>query len=467
MWPVAIREKRTICLNEPSVRTPHGHIKITNHVSLPIIHQNNVVGLIQVANKESSYEKEDIDLLENIVSAIGPVLNARLERDRKEKERQKLEVSVRHTQKMEAIGTLAGGIAHDFNNLLGIIIGNISYALSQMDKNKALYDVLTDVQEGAKQAQNLTQQLLIFAKGGEPIKKVIPLNQLIKDSSGFVGRGAKSKCEYHLAHDLWRAEADSGQIHQVVSNIVINADQAMPNGGMITIQSENVEIDTGDDLNLSEGKYVKISIQDEGVGIQEKYISNIFEPYFTTKQKGSGLGLATAYSIIKRHGGHITVYSEIGKGTVFHIYLPASDKTAHESENGLGQHTGQGKILIMDDQEPILKMVGRMLTHMGYKPVYAMDGSEAIEKYRESCQRNSPFDLVILDLTVPGGMGGDKAVPELLKIDPKVKAVVSSGYSNDPIMGNYEDYGFCGVMPKPYTRSQLAEVLNKILGENG
>ncbi|MBF0231658.1 MAG: AAA family ATPase [Desulfamplus sp.] len=382
-------------------------------------------------------------------------------------ERKKTEEKLQHVHKMEAIGTLAGGIAHDFNNLLSVITGNISYALSQVGSNEELHDVLRDVQEGAKQAQNLTQQLLTFAKGGEPIKKAIQLNPLVQDSSGFVLRGAKSKCEYHLAHDLWNVEADSGQLHQVISNLVINADQAMPNGGIITIQTDNFEVESGTDFHLTAGKYVKISIRDQGVGIQDKYIAHIFDPYFTTKQKGSGLGLATAYSIIKRHGGHIAVYSEMGKGTIFHIYLSASIDSVHESKKDLNQkHTGQGKILIMDDQEAILKMAGRILNRMGYTTEFALDGSEAIKKYCEAYQNQNPFNLVILDLTIPGGMGGTKTIIELLKIDSNVKAIVSSGYSNDPIMSNYEDYGFCGVVPKPYTKTQLSEVLNKIFGNN-
>jgi PAS domain S-box-containing protein len=380
-------------------------------------------------------------------------------------EKKRLERQLQQAQKIEAIGTLAGGIAHDFNNMLGVIIGNASYALSQVNRNDELHNVLIDVHEGAKQAQNLTQQLLTFSKGGEPIKKVIQLNQLVKYSAEFVIRGAKSKCIFDFAHELWNVEADSGQLNQVISNLIINADQAMPNGGIITIQTENVEIDTNVDLNISSGKYVKISIQDQGVGIQEKYISNIFEPYFTTKQKGSGLGLASAYSITKRHGGHISVYSETRKGTVFHIYLPASGKTIPEPEKKLEQqHVGQGKILIMDDQESILKMVSRMLNRMGYESVFAVDGTQAIDIYREAYQSNKPFDLVILDLTVPGGMGGGETMKELLKIDSKVKAVVSSGYSNDPIMASYKDFGFCGVIPKPFTKDEMTELFNEILG---
>jgi PAS domain S-box-containing protein len=381
-------------------------------------------------------------------------------------EKRRLEEQLQQTQKMEAIGTLAGGIAHDFNNMLGVITGNISYALSQINKKEELYNVLTDVQEGAKQAQSLTQQLLTFAKGGDPIKKVIHLNPLIKDSSEFVTRGAKSKCEFKLATDLWNVEADSGQINQVISNVVINADQAMPNGGIITIHTENIELEDDNTFQLAQGQYIQISIQDQGVGIHEKYIPNIFDPYFTTKQKGSGLGLAIVYSIVKRHGGHIAVLSKVNKGTIFNIYLPASSKEIMKVEDKEQvKHEGHGRVLIMDDQEPILKMVSRMLNRMGYITETVTDGAKAIELYREAYAAGNPFDLVILDLTVPGGMGGARTIPELLQIDPTVKAVVSSGYSNDPIMANYQDYGFCGVVPKPYTKDQLAELLCRILGD--
>ncbi len=379
----------------------------------------------------------------------------------------RLEEGLRQAQKMEAIGTLAGGIAHDFNNMLSVLTGNISYALSILNKDDELFDVLADVLKATKQAQNLTHQLLTFAKGGEPIKKACDLNKLIEESARFVTSGSKSRCDFNLAGDLLAAEIDYGQINQVISNIVINASQAMPNGGVITIRSENIEIDTTSDFPLASGPYVRISIEDQGVGIHEKHISNIFDPYFTTKQKGSGLGLATAYSIVKRHGGNITVYSELGKGTVFHIYLPASSKDVLVAKDKApSSHQGHGKILIMDDQEAILKMVARMLGKMGYETEAATDGAKAIEIYRQAYDAGKPFDLVILDLTVPGGMGGAKTIIELLKIDPDVKAVVSSGYSNAPIMANYQDYGFRGVVPKPYTKAHLAKLLNQILGKH-
>ena len=382
-------------------------------------------------------------------------------------ERNRLEKKVQQTQKMEAIATLAGGIAHDFNNILSVIVGNISYALSCLKKDDELFDVLSDVMHGTKQAENLTHQLLTFAKGGEPIKKLCNINKILEEASTFFTSGAKSKCNFYLADNLWSTEVDSGQINQVVSNLVINAGQSMPNGGIITIRSENTEIEPDSVFPLSPGQYVKISIEDKGIGIKDEHVSSIFNPYFTTKKKGNGLGLTTAYSIIKRHNGHISVYSEIGLGTVFNIFLPAVTQIVKES--GVikePEHEGHGRILVMDDQEAILKMVGRMLNRMGYEVAFAIDGVQAIQIYQEAQQsQQQSFDLVILDLTIPGGMGGAETMSALLKIDPMTKAIVSSGYSNDPIMANYESYGFCGVVPKPYSKKQLSDVLNKILGK--
>ena len=383
-------------------------------------------------------------------------------------DKHRMEKQLQQSQKIEAIGTLAGGIAHDFNNMLGIIFGNVSYLLNQFKANEELVDVLSDIQEGTKKAQSLTQQLLTFSMGGAPVKKVTDVKSLIKESSEFVVRGAKTRCSFDLPDDLWVVEVDSGQLNQVFTNLIINANQAMPNGGVIIIRSENIDIQAKNIIPLPMGKYIKITIEDQGVGISEKHLPNIFDPYFSTKQAGSGFGLATSYSIITRHGGHIWAESKIDEGTTFYIYLPASEKEIIQVEDKANiKHSGNGKILIMDDQESILKMVGRMLNFMGYDTVLTTDGAQAIDIYNEAYQSHKPFDVVILDLTVPGGMGGAQVIPELLKIDPKVKAVVSSGYSNDPIMSNYEDYGFCGVIPKPYSENQLSELLNKIInGKN-
>ncbi len=413
-------------------------------------------------------EKEKIILAEVVDERTKELKEKNKQLEREMKERESMKESLIQSQKMESISTLAGGIAHDFNNLLGVITGNVSYSLSQLNQGEELFEVLSDVQEGAKQAQNLTQQLLTFAKGGEPVKKTIDLNQLLKKSSQFAIRGANSRCEFEFSENLFMTKVDSGQINQVINNLMINANQAMPHGGIIHIKTENTKFKAEKSIPLPDGQYIKFSIKDQGIGISEKNISNIFDPFFTTKQKGSGLGLSTVYSIIQKHNGHIAVYSEIDKGTIFHVYLPASSKDIEKTEGkSETTHQGQGNILIMDDQEPILKMMGRILNRMGYETAFAIDGSQAIEMYKKAQLSGNSFDLVILDLTIPGGLGGAKTIPELLKIDPKVKAVVSSGYSNDPIMANYEAYGFCGVVPKPYTKAQLSEVLNRIFRKFG
>jgi len=378
----------------------------------------------------------------------------------------KMEKQLQHAQKLESIGTLAGGIAHDFNNLLSVITGNISYALPLLRQDDEIYEVLTDVQESTIKAQTLTQQLLTFSKGGAPIKKLTDLNRLIEETSTFVTSGKKSRCEFDLRKDLWRIEIDPGQINQVISNLVINADQAMTEGGTIWIKTENFINDTAKPIPLCIGKYVKFSIQDQGIGILEKNLSDIFDPFYTTKPKGSGLGLSTAYSIIKRHDGYINVYSEVDKGTVFHVYLPTTMK--NDSANNKRKEKIQkerGKILIMDDQESILKMACRILNRLGFKTSVAKDGQQAIDLYREVYNTENSFDLVILDLTVPGGMGGARTILELQQINPNIKAVVSSGYSNDPVMSDYKRYGFSGILSKPYSPKQISQILSQLLNK--
>lgn len=382
-------------------------------------------------------------------------------------ERVIIEAELQKSQKLESIGVLAGGIAHDFNNMLGIISGNISYALSIIDNKGELFEILNDAQTGTTQAQKLTQQLLTFAKGGAPVKKEANLKELLKESALFVTRGSKVSIEFIFPEDLRTVNVDIGQMNQAISNLVINATQAMPCGGIIQIKADNETLSPNNNILLPAGNYVKISLKDNGIGIQEKHLQNIFDPYFTTKQKGSGLGLTTTYSIIKKHAGNISVESKIGEGTTFNIYLPASEiKTIIDQKKLSVEHKGHGKILLMDDQEMILKIAGRLFERMGYETAFAKDGKQAIDMYREAFQSNYPFDLVILDLTVPGGMGGAEAILELSEIDPKVKAIVSSGYSNDPIMANYKDYGFCAVIPKPFTIADIKEILIKILRNN-
>jgi PAS domain S-box-containing protein len=385
------------------------------------------------------------------------------ERVRHEQERLLYEKQLQQTQRMEAIGTLAGGIAHDFNNMIGIIQGNVSYALGSLDENHELSEVLKDVLKSSKQVQALTQQLLTFSRGGAPITKTLDINKVIRDATVFSLRGSAAKCQFNLSDDLWGAVADENQIIQVINNLVINASQAMPQGGTIQITTENYMVKSTGSVPLAAGPCIKVTVEDHGVGISEQYLSKIFDPYFTTKQMGSGLGLATTYSIIQKHNGYITVSSEIEKGTIFTFYLPANPREkVLQKRSDTVHHSGNGTILIMDDQEALLKMLGRLLSRMGYQTVPATDGSIAVDLFREAHDKGTPFDLVILDLTVPGGIGGLETLETLLTIDPAVRAIATSGYSNNAIMSSYEDYGFCGIIPKPYEISHVAELLNTL-----
>ncbi len=380
-------------------------------------------------------------------------------------ERRKTEEELRKVERLESLGVLAGGIAHDFNNLLTGILGNLS--LAQMGKGEDFEAILEEAKHASIQAKNLTQQLLTFSKGGEPIKGPVNIEDIIRESAEFSLHGSNVSCEYHFANDLWKAKADKGQISQVIDNIVINANQAMPEGGKIRIKAENTTLDEKKSLPIPEGKYIKITFQDKGIGIPEEYLQKIFDPYFSTKQEGSGLGLTTVYSVIQKHGGYITVESEMEKGTTFFIYLPAiEEKISKEEEKKGAKRTtwGEGKILIMDDEKIVRRAVGGMLSRLGYLVEFAGNGEEALVKYKAAKNKGDPFDAVILDLTVPGGMGGKKTIEKLLQINPDVKAIVSSGYSTDPIMANYEKHGFKAVVAKPFDLKELDNTIKKVLG---
>jgi len=384
------------------------------------------------------------------------------DRKRIEEERLKLD-------KLESLGVLAGGIAHDFNNMLGAILSTISVAKMDKHLEAESYNSLSEVERICIEAKRLTQQLLTFSKGGTPVKKLTSIEQIIRESASFALRGSNVRCESSIEDGLWDAEVDQGQIAQVISNLVINAQQSMPQGGVIKIKANNTELRRGFISSyIKEGNYVKITVEDHGIGIPKEHLSRIFDPYFTTKQKGSGLGLATAYSIIKSHGGFIDVESELGKGSRFYIYIPASEKRVLQRKSEgekRAEARSRARVLIMDDEAIIRKSVGRALMRMGYDVEYATDGEEAIELYTKAREENRAFDLVIMDLTVPGGMGGREAIKRLRDIDPDVRAVVSSGYSNDPVMSEFTNYGFRGVVSKPYTIEDLAETLHKVINE--
>jgi len=391
--------------------------------------------------------------------AMGIVGVSRDVTERKEIEEDRVKVS-----KLESVAILAGGIAHDFNNLLMAILGNVSVAKMYANPGDKIFDRLADATKASLQAKSLTNQLLIFSKGGEPIKKVASIAELIKNSVEFALRGSKARCELSIPPDVYQVEVDEGQVGQVINNLILNADQAMPEGGVIEVRAENVTVEPKQHLPLKGGKYVKISIKDQGIGIPEEHIPKVFDPYFTTKQKGSGLGLSTAYSIIKNHEGHITLESKTGVGTTFYVYLPASEKEILKKKD-VKEETivGEGKILVVDDEEMVRDVTGNMLKLIGYKVGFARDGAEAIKVYKKAKKSGQPFDAIILDLTIPGAMGGTEAIKKLIEIDPQVKAIVSSGYSNDPVMANFSQYGFSGFLIKPYKIQELSEILQEVI----
>lgn len=381
-------------------------------------------------------------------------------------ERQKLETELARTQKLESLGLLAGGIAHDFNNILTAIFGNIILARMHMAEDSPAFERLAEAENAMVRAKELTQQLLTFSKGGAPVKETADITGIITDSARFMLRGSQSRCEFAIDPVLWTVDVDVGQISQVINNIVINADHAMPGGGTIHVSATNCTIQKGTPLPLTPGRYVKITIADNGAGIPAENLARIFDPYFTTKAKGSGLGLSTALSIIHKHSGHIEIGSEPGKGTSVGIYLPASDKIFNGQVNGSQQPVhGSGRILVMDDEEAILDMATALLSHFGYRPCVARDGEEAIALYKEAAAKNDPFAVVIMDLTIPGGLGGKETIARLHEFDPFVRAVVSSGYSTDPIVANFRQYGFAGILTKPYTAKEMSEVIKKVLSE--
>jgi PAS domain S-box-containing protein len=376
-----------------------------------------------------------------------------------------MEEERRRIERLESIGTLAGGIAHDFNNLLTGIMGNISLIRDYLEPGSKEAERLLEAERASLRARDLTQQLLTFARGGEPIKETIAVGRLIEDAANFALGGSKSACVIDIPENLWKVHADKGQVSEVINNLVINAAESMPGGGVINISARNRVFREESSLLLPKGNYIELSIEDHGVGIPEEDLARIYEPYFTTKTKGSGLGLATTYSIIKNHEGLITVDSTPGVGTTFHIYLPATRKSSilFEEEAEDIQSSRTGKILIMDDEEAIRRLLERALTEAGHDITTAKDGAEAIEQYVGAIEQGRPFDLVILDLTVPGGMGGMEAKEKLIEIDPDIKSIVSSGYSSDPIMADCGKYGFGAVIAKPYRVRELRRMILEIL----
>ena len=378
-------------------------------------------------------------------------------------QRKQVEEELFRGRKLESLGVLAGGIAHDFNNFLTIISGNI--ALAKMDLNPAdsVCEILEQAAVACKRATSLALQLLAFGKGGAPIRKPAPLATIVTDAVDLVRAGAEVTIDLVIVGNLPSAEVDIDQVSHALHNILLNARQAMPEGGNIEVRAESVVFDA-DSRPLNSGRYVMISVRDHGCGIADDVLPRIFDPYFTTKQTGSGLGLATAHAIIAKHEGYITVQSVLGVGTTFSIYLPACAAT-QPAESAIGPHVqaGSGRILVMDDEEALRKVLAQILQRLGYEVVSAREGAEAIELYQSAKDAGHRFDAVLVDLTVPGGMGGREVAARLRELDDFVILIVSSGYSQTPIMSEFRKYGFDDVISKPWTPLQLSEVLRRCL----
>ncbi|MCA9677298.1 MAG: PAS domain-containing protein [Myxococcales bacterium] len=380
-------------------------------------------------------------------------------------DKRRMERELNRAQRLESLGQLAGGIAHDFNNILTALFGNVQLARLAAEPGSPQWQYLRDSELACQQAEKLTRQLLTFAKGGEPMKKVVDLSSLVDHAARFSLRGSNVDYQLRLPDDLWHVEADEGQLGQVFNNLVINANQAMPEGGNILIEGANLTLsaEQAKVIACEPGRYVRISVEDRGEGIDVDHLAKIFDPFFSTKTTGSGLGLTTCYSIVRRHGGQIDVRSELGRGSTFRVYLPASDETAAAAPSTTAPSRGGGRLLFMDDDRTVRDTAARMLRVLGYQVDFAQHGEEALTMYARAKRGGERYDGVILDLTISGGMGGKECMARLLATDPDARVVISSGYSNDPIMADYQRFGAAAVIPKPFSLEALGETLGRVL----
>lgn len=381
------------------------------------------------------------------------------------------ENELRKARQLDSIAALSGGIAHDYNNLLAVIIGNISLIQSYVDPQDVVFRLLNEVNEAATVAKSLTRKLITFSRGGSPFKAPADLAALVHSVTEFSLSGSNIDCRFEVPDDLWLVEVDKTQVGQAIHNLVINAREAMDGGGTMTVSAANVE-DVDTEHGPGAGRWVQLSIRDQGIGIAPENMDRIFNPYFSTKergsQKGTGLGLSISHSIIRKHDGKITIDSAPGAGTTVNLYLPASTKALPVDSppapcRSAPPIPGSGRVLVMDDEEMIVNMAQRILARLGYETASAHNGAEAVAVYRQALSTGEPFDVVMLDLTVRGGMGGEEAIRLLIEIDPRVKAIVSSGYSDSPVMQDYRRYGFSGAAGKPYSLLELSQVLDRVL----
>lgn len=418
---------------------------------------------LEIENEDGTrfYESRVSSILDKESNLIGFVFMSR-----DVTEQSKMEDELNRMQRLESVGTLAGGLAHDFNNLLTTIMGNIGLTKLSLPPQDDSYRNLSEAENACSQARNLTSRFLTFSRGGTPFFKTVAILDFLPDYIDLALSGTNVNSEYLLSDEIWPVKIDENQISQVIQNIITNSIEAMPKGGKITINAENVKIDKGNNTALEPGKYVKIEITDQGKGISKENLPHIFDPYFSTKEKGSqkgmGLGLSICYSIILKHKGIITADSQENKGTTIHLFLPSSNSPMEEDKMQTSKKMNN-RVLLMDDDTMVLDVASRMLSHLGFDSMTAKDGEEAFELYSQAFEIGQPFDVVILDLTIKGGMGGEETVKKLINFDPSVTALVSSGYTSDPIISNYQKYGFKGIVAKPYNIKELEEKIKNII----
>ena len=390
-----------------------------------------------------------------IVSIVSDVTQQR----KAEEERRRYEQYVQRAQRLDSLGVLAGGIAHDFNNILTSIYGYMELARDST-KESEVADSLSQATASMERAKALTRQLLTFSKGGAPVKRVTDIGALIAETARFATSGSRVKCEVTVAEDLWKCNADRNQVGQVIQNLLLNSIQAMPTGGAIAVAAHNAVLRESEVASLGAGRYVVISVQDDGIGISTEMLPLIFDPFFTTKTQGHGLGLSISHSIVLRHGGAINVHSTLGKGTTFQVFLPASDEECRDAPRSDARpHRGSGRILVMDDEESVLRMVSRMLQAAGYTVRVTASGREALDSYLQERQAGTPFSAVILDLTIPGGLGGKEVAEAIRRVDGQTPLFVASGYAEDEILAHPGEYGFTASISKPFRAADLVAML--------
>ena len=377
-----------------------------------------------------------------------------------------LEIEKRKAQRLESIGVLAGGLAHDFNNIMTAVMGNISLAKVYASGDHRVQSKLEKAEQASLRASELTRQLLTFSKGGQPVRRITSIQGLLQEAGSHAASCSEVKLIYDLPEDLWVVSIDEAQITQVVNHLVTNAIQSISGRGVIEITARNQSLGGSNEMSLDPGHYLKISIKDSGLGIPIEIQSRIFDPFFTTKPKGSGLGLAVVYSIVRNHEGRVTVESEQGRGSVFIFYLPASEKAVEQEEKTpvvQDKYSKQTRILVMDDEESVLEVVSEILQQNGYRTCTATDGTEAFGLYKKAVTAGDKFDILILDVTVPGGLGGVEAIRMVHELDPSAIAIVASGYANNTVMANFKDFGFVASITKPFGIDKLLNSVHEAL----